>query len=88
MLSTDSTSIELPGVHQAALEHQLANRPAGPDRLLRDFRGLCVAEYGLSAVATAVLRSSSSRQRAASASMPSTQRVRSTFIDSRRIVDM
>ncbi len=43
--------------------------------------------YGLSAVATAVLRSSSSRQRAASAWMPSTQRVRSDTIDWRRMVE-
>ncbi len=42
---------------------------------------------GLSAVASAVLRSSSSRARPSSAAMPSTHRVRSTFIDSRRIVD-
>src|SRR5258705_9313914 len=43
--------------------------------------------YGLSAVATAVLRSSSSRQRAPSASMPSTQSVSSASIAPQRIVD-
>ena len=43
--------------------------------------------YGLSAVALAVLRSSSSRARGLSAAMPSTQRSRNTFIASRRIVD-
>jgi hypothetical protein len=41
--------------------------------------------YGLSAVATAVLRSSSSRQRASSASIPTTQRSRSTIIAWRRM---
>jgi hypothetical protein len=43
--------------------------------------------YGLSAVAVAVLRSSSSRARASLAAMPSTHRSRNTFIASRRIVD-
>ena len=41
--------------------------------------------YGLSAVASAVLRSSSSRQRSASARMPATQRSCSTRIASRRM---
>lgn len=41
--------------------------------------------YGLSAVARAVLRSSSSRARASSARRPSMQRVRSTAIDRSRI---
>ena len=43
--------------------------------------------YGLSAVAAAVLRSSSSRARASSAVMPSIVRLRSVLIASRRIVD-
>ena len=43
--------------------------------------------YGLSAVAIAVLRSSSARARASSAVIPSTQRQRNTFSASRRIVE-
>ena len=43
--------------------------------------------YGLSAVAVAVLRSSSSRARAASAVIPAMQRRRKTFSASRRIFD-
>ena len=43
--------------------------------------------YGLSAVAAAVLRSSSSRARTGLASSPSTHRTRKTFNASRRIVD-
>ena len=43
--------------------------------------------YGLSAVASAVLRSSSSRARAASAAMPATQRVCITCMARARIRD-